>query len=84
VFGQYSLVVGALLISVFVAWVWGVRAAGEEVAADGTGFTFEGAWRFLIRFLCPMAILALIIDFGARLAGAGGLVELVSRASGAG
>ncbi|MFW6088585.1 MAG: sodium-dependent transporter [Gemmatimonadota bacterium] len=60
VFGQYSLVLGALLISVFVAWIWGVKAAGEEVGADGTGFTTEGVWRFLIRYVCPIAILGVL------------------------
>jgi NSS family neurotransmitter:Na+ symporter len=59
-FGQYSLVLGALLISIFVAWIWGVKAAGEEVAADGTGFTTEKVWRFLIRYVCPIAILGVL------------------------
>lgn len=61
-FGQYSLVIGALLISVFVAWVWGVKAAGDEVRSSGKGFALEGAWGFLIRFLCPLAILILLIQ----------------------
>ncbi|MFW6084861.1 MAG: sodium-dependent transporter [Gemmatimonadota bacterium] len=59
-FGQYSLVLGALLISVFVAWVWGVQGAAEEVAADGTGFTTEKIWGFLIRYVCPIAILGVL------------------------
>lgn len=60
VWGQYSLVVGALLISVFVAWVWGVQAAGDEVRADGTRFRFEAVWRFLIRYVCPLALLGVL------------------------
>lgn len=56
VFGQYSLVVGALLISIFVGWVWGVRAAGEEVEVNDGKFPLGGTWAFLIRFLCPIAI----------------------------
>ncbi|MFQ5529649.1 MAG: sodium-dependent transporter [Gemmatimonadota bacterium] len=62
VFGQYSLVIGALGISLFVAWVWGVKAAGDEVRSSGKGFALAGAWGFLIRFLCPLAILALLIQ----------------------
>jgi len=58
--GQYSLVIGALLISVFVAWVWGVKAAGVEIEADGTRFTTEKLWRFLIRYVCPIAILGVL------------------------
>jgi len=60
VWGQYSLVVGALLISLFVAWVWGVQAAGDEVRADGTRFRFEAVWRFLIRYVCPLALLGVL------------------------
>ncbi|MDX1622452.1 MAG: sodium-dependent transporter [Gemmatimonadota bacterium] len=62
VFGQYSLVFGALLISVFVGWVWGVRAAGEEVRANDGTFPLGGLWGFLIRFVCPVAIVAILLS----------------------
>ncbi|HUP19136.1 MAG TPA: sodium-dependent transporter [Gemmatimonadota bacterium] len=62
VFGQYSLVVGALLISVFVGWVWGVEAAGEEVRANDGKFPLGAAWAFLIRFVCPIAIVGILIN----------------------
>jgi NSS family neurotransmitter:Na+ symporter len=61
VFGQYSLVVGALLISLFAGWVWGTRAASEEVKADDGRFPLERVWSFLIRFVCPAAILGLLL-----------------------
>lgn len=59
-FGQYSLVIGALLISVFVGWVWGVRSAGEEVRANDGKFPLGGLWSFLIRYVCPLAVLAIL------------------------
>jgi NSS family neurotransmitter:Na+ symporter len=62
IFGQYSLVVGALLISLFVGWVWGVQAAGEEVRANDGEFPLGRVWSFLIRFLCPIAITAILIN----------------------
>lgn len=62
IFGQYSLVVGALLISVFVGWVWGVRAAAEEVRAYDGKFPLGGLWGFLIRFVCPVAIVAILLS----------------------
>lgn len=62
IFGQYSLVIGALLISLFVGWVWGVRAAGEEVKENDGKFPLGGLWSFLIRFVCPIAITAILAN----------------------
>ena len=62
IFGQYSLVVGALLISVFIAWVWGVRAAGEEVRANDGKFPLGDVWGVLIRYLAPLAIVAILVQ----------------------
>ena len=62
IFGQYSLVIGALLISIFIAWVWGVQSAGEEVRANDGKFPLGGAWVFLIRYVAPVAITALLIQ----------------------
>ncbi len=61
-FGQYSLVVGALLISLFVGWVWGVSAAGDEVRENDGRFPFGALWTFLIRFICPVAITAILVN----------------------
>ncbi len=62
IFGQYSLVLGALLISLFIAWVWGVRKAGEEVRANDGKFPLGRLWVFLIRFICPTAIALILIQ----------------------
>jgi NSS family neurotransmitter:Na+ symporter len=61
VFGQYSLVLGALLISLFVGWVWGIREAGDEVRENDGEFPLGRTWSFLIRFVCPIAILAILV-----------------------
>jgi len=61
VFGQYSLVIGALLISLFVGWVWGVKAAGEEVRENDGEFPLGRTWAFLIRFVAPSAIVAILV-----------------------
>jgi len=62
VFGQYSLVIGSLLISLFIGWVWGTRAAGEEVRANDGKFPLGRTWTFLIRFVCPVAIVAILLS----------------------
>jgi NSS family neurotransmitter:Na+ symporter len=62
VFGQYALVVGALFISIFTGWVWGTRKAAEEVRSTDGRFPLEKVWIFLIRFLCPIAIVLILIN----------------------
>ena len=62
IFGQYGLVIGALLISVFTGWVWGVKAADEEVRANDGKFPLRRTWEFLIRFLAPIAIVAILVS----------------------
>jgi NSS family neurotransmitter:Na+ symporter len=62
VFGQYSLVIGSLCISLFIGWVWGTRAAGEEVRANDGKFPLGRTWTFLIRFIAPVAIMAILLS----------------------
>jgi NSS family neurotransmitter:Na+ symporter len=61
-FGQYSLVIGALLISIFLGWVWGVKNAGDEVRANDGKFPLERTWVFLIRYVCPIAIVLILFQ----------------------
>ena len=68
-FGSYSLVIGALLISIFIGWVWGVGAADEEVRVNDGKFPLGGAWKFLIRFVAPLALLAILATLVAPLLG---------------
>ena len=61
-FGQYALVIGALFISIFTAWIWGTQKAAQEVRATDGKFPLETVWVFLIRFLCPIAIVLILIN----------------------
>ncbi len=69
IFGQYSLVIGALLISIFIAWVWGVKQAGEEVRVNDGRFPLGRTWAVLIRYLAPLAIAAILIQLVIGLGG---------------
>lgn len=62
-FGNISLSVGALLISLFVGWKWGAKAAIEEM----DGFSLGGVWSVLIRFACPVAVAAVLVSYVAGL-----------------
>ena len=59
---QFALVIGALLISLFVGWFWGVGNAREEVLVNDGKFPLERTWTFLIRYVCPVAIVAILVQ----------------------
>lgn len=58
-FGNIALSLGALLISVFVGWRWGMRGALEEIRAGG-GLPAPVLWSSMVRFLCPMAVVVVL------------------------
>ncbi len=63
IWGNLSLAIGALLISIFVGWVWGAENAAEEIA---TGGKFSGAlrksWVFMIRYILPILIFVVLLN----------------------
>lgn len=61
VFGNISLAVGALLICVFIGYVWGVKKAIQEVKSGNPFFKIKPLWIFSIKFLSPIAIILILI-----------------------
>lgn len=63
IWGNISLALGALLISVFVGWVWGAGQAVEELQ-QGSGETFTGVWPSIwsgfLKYVCPVVIAAIL------------------------
>jgi len=59
--GNYSLTIGAFLISIFVGYKWGITAVRAEIEQEGNVFFFRRTWTFLIRFICPIAIFAIFV-----------------------
>jgi len=64
VWGSVALVVGAVLLSLFVGWVWGADEALKELRT-GEGYTlgpFTGSvWRAAIKYVFPVTILAVLV-----------------------
>ncbi|MEM9457675.1 MAG: sodium-dependent transporter [Myxococcota bacterium] len=56
-FGNITLAVGALFIALFAGWRWGADKARQEMQ----GLPLAGAWSFAIRFLCPIAIVVIMV-----------------------
>lgn len=59
--GNYALSLGGLLLCLFVGWKWTAKAAVNTLLLGASGFPGQLLWRFLIRYVCPSAILAILI-----------------------
>ncbi|MBN2354972.1 sodium-dependent transporter [candidate division KSB1 bacterium] len=61
ILGNYSLIIGSFLIALFVSYKWGIRAVVAEVRRENNIFYFRRTWAFLIRYITPIAILAIFV-----------------------
>lgn len=61
ILGNYSLIFGSLLIALFVSYKWGIKAVVAEVTKENNVFYFRKTWAFLIRYITPIAILAIFV-----------------------
>jgi NSS family neurotransmitter:Na+ symporter len=60
IFLSLFLPIGALLICVFLGYVWGVKNAAQEVLSGNPRFKLRSLWSFSIKFLSPIAILIIL------------------------
>jgi NSS family neurotransmitter:Na+ symporter len=60
IFANVSLAVGALLICIFLGYVWGVKKASHEIRSGDPRFRIAPLWGFSIKFLSPAAILIIL------------------------
>jgi NSS family neurotransmitter:Na+ symporter len=60
IFANYSLVIGVFLIAIFVGYKWGIKSAVEEIEEEGNVFAYKWIWAFLIRYVSPLAIIAIL------------------------
>jgi NSS family neurotransmitter:Na+ symporter len=62
-FGTFSLAFGALLLSIFVGWVWGAEKAADEITEGAPTFTkTRAAWIFMIRYFIPVIVFILLLN----------------------
>lgn len=61
VWNNWALPIGGFFIAIFVGWVWPVDKALAELRAEGAPFPAARLWSFLIRYVCPIAILFIIV-----------------------
>lgn len=53
---NYLLPLGGMLTAIFVGWVWGPKAALEEIEKHETRFHWGAAWTFLLRYVSPVLV----------------------------
>ena len=61
IWGNYSLSIGALGLCLFVGWKWGIPAALDSLQASGHSLPASGFWSVLVRFVCPVAVGAILL-----------------------
>ena len=62
-FGDFSLAFGALLLSVFIGWIWGARKAADELVQGAAGFSkYAGFWIFLVKYFIPLVVFVILLN----------------------
>lgn len=63
VFGNFSLAFGALMISIFVGWIWKTENAVKELVQGAPGFA-KYAWLYsiIVKYVAPIFILVILIN----------------------
>ncbi len=70
IWGNISLAFGALLISIFVGWIWGAKNAAAEIR-EGSNLSATGqrVWSFFIKYVCPIFIFYVLLNIRTILGG---------------
>ena len=55
-----ALVIGALGLSLFVGWKWGLQRALTEIRQGSPDFKLSAIWAFSIRYVAPIAIVSIL------------------------
>lgn len=64
VFGNFALVIGALMIAVFTGWVWKRSDLFRELGEGGSGArrVLLWTWYVILKTLCPVGIILILVS----------------------
>jgi NSS family neurotransmitter:Na+ symporter len=63
IFGTFSLAFGALMLSIFIGWIWGAHKASAEIIQGSPTFVkTKSLWSFMIRYFIPLVIFILLLN----------------------
>ena len=60
IFLSLFLPIGALLICIFLGYVWGMKNAAQEVFSGNPRFKLQSLWSVSVKYLSPIAILIIL------------------------
>jgi len=61
--GDFSLALGAFLMSIYVGWVWGAKKAALEIESGSPFFAkSKPVWIFMIRYFIPIVIFMILLN----------------------
>ena len=61
-FGDIGLAIGAVLLSLFIGWKWGIKKAGDEIQKGAANFVkIKMIWGILIKFVIPVVIFIVLL-----------------------
>ena len=61
--GDFSLAFGALLMSIFIGWVWGADKAGDEINNGSAIFKkIKPFWKFMIKYFIPIVVFIILLN----------------------
>ena len=62
IWSDVGMVLGGLLTTLFVGWIWGARHAAEELALNAPRFArFSGIWQLHIKWIAPSLIATILL-----------------------
>lgn len=61
IWGNYSLSLGAISLCIFVGYKWGISNALASLEASGHKLPAPAVFGFLVRYVCPVAVGAVLI-----------------------
>ncbi len=63
IFGDFAIVLGALLLSIFVGWVWGTKPAIDEINQGSMKFhKIAPIWAFFMKYIIPIMIILIFLS----------------------
>ncbi|MFH1052238.1 MAG: sodium-dependent transporter [bacterium] len=61
--GDFSLAFGALLLSIFIGWIWGAGKAADELEKGSKEFfKLRKIWIFLIKYFIPAVVFLILLN----------------------